>query len=596
MALPTLPIWTFRPNWKQGITERLEWLTDVLDSNNGTEQRRALRLSPRRSFEMLFNPTGNVRSYFGLFLHRLATEEFMLPVFHDKARLTNANGVGSVSLGFDNTYREFVTGGYAILLSDPFTYEVVEITDQSEIGLVVEPTLQAWPAGTAVYPLVQARLSDESAVAALTSRVGQSTLRFQLNQSNEFDEGLWTDTYEGLPLLSKAPNRRESLDLSFIRRADLQDAELGLSYLADEADRAFTVQMHSWMIRGRQEHAEFRAMLYRLRGRHQAAWLPTFNEDITLARASAAANSYLHVQKIGYAYTGGTVSGRTRILIRNAGANIVRTISGTGAPLAAAEERLNLSAPIGAILPAGRSGSFLDVCRLDQDGIDIFHATDTDGVSECKAAFRSFLNERIEDEIVAAPLPSGLMNDFVCGEWDDRAIAFVIDRSGSMAGTRLASMKSAMTQVLNLIGAYVNTNVMDIAIVPFSSGGATIRRSATLTGIQDLINAVNALTASGGTNFAVGMNGAKTFFDNTDPSLASRYIFFITDGEPEAGTNTAAAVTLNSMVPVPLCYGINIELVNTASTAVIDNTPADGVPVVSGADASGLIDAVLGAF
>jgi hypothetical protein len=45
------------PNWKNGITETLEWLSDVLRNSYGAEQVRALRLSPRRTFEVTFNPS-----------------------------------------------------------------------------------------------------------------------------------------------------------------------------------------------------------------------------------------------------------------------------------------------------------------------------------------------------------------------------------------------------------------------------------------------------------------------------------------------------------------------------------------------------------
>lgn len=419
MALPAIPIWTIRPNWRDGIRERLEWKTDVLESDNGTEQRRALRLSPRRAFEMVFNPVDQARSYFDLFLHRLVGEEFMLPLFHDKVLTTADRNPGNTSLAFDNTYREFMTDGYALLLGeDPFTFEVVEIVAQTAAGLTISALVNAWPAGTTLHPLRSARLEDESSVAAITSRVGQSTLGFTLTQANDFMDGDWTDNleYAATPVITKAPNRREPLDLRFLRKAEVLDNETGLVHMADLADRAFTVQIHSWLLRGRQEHAEFRSMLYRLRGRQRAVWLPSFNNDLVLARPTAAASANIDVKKIGYAYTGGIgVSGRRHILFRSDAAPIAAQIAAVGAPLAATEERLVLSGPVGAILPAGRVASFLEIARLDTDAIEIQHLTDTNGVSECSTPFRSFLDERLEDDENSVPLPAGVMNDSACG-------------------------------------------------------------------------------------------------------------------------------------------------------------------------------------
>ena len=41
------PLWTIRPNWRNGVLERLEWLTNVISGETGVEQRRSVRPSPR---------------------------------------------------------------------------------------------------------------------------------------------------------------------------------------------------------------------------------------------------------------------------------------------------------------------------------------------------------------------------------------------------------------------------------------------------------------------------------------------------------------------------------------------------------------------
>ena len=51
--------WLHRPSGS--VLERLEWLTDVLPSFNGGEQRRQLREAPRRTFEFSVQLTGRDR-------------------------------------------------------------------------------------------------------------------------------------------------------------------------------------------------------------------------------------------------------------------------------------------------------------------------------------------------------------------------------------------------------------------------------------------------------------------------------------------------------------------------------------------------------
>jgi hypothetical protein len=230
-----LPVWTIKPNWANGIRETLSWLTDVLASTYGPEQRRALRLSPRREFEMVFNPIDAVRSYFDLWLHRMGSFEFMVPLFHDAGRFTAAIAGGATAIPFDTTYREFNAGDLAIIIGDdPFTFDKVAITAVGPSGITVAAggVTRAWPKGTRIHPLRRSRISDESQASALTSRVGEATLQFQLNQANDLpDESTWTTLYGGHPIILDPPNRRESLDLTFNRNSLLLDNDLGLRVL-----------------------------------------------------------------------------------------------------------------------------------------------------------------------------------------------------------------------------------------------------------------------------------------------------------------------------------------------------------------------------
>lgn len=409
MAIPVIPVWSIRPNWRDGILERLSWLTDIEGSTNGTEQRRALRLSPRRSFEMTFNPVDEARSYFDLFLHRLSIEEFFLPLFHDKANITAAVELGDTALAFDNTYREFETGGFAILMGQgPFNFEIVEITAQDDNGLTVEALAGDWPANTVLYPVRIATLSDESRIGALTSRVGEGTVLFTVVRANDIDEGVWSGVmYNDRAVITTEPNRRETLDLSFLRMAVTVDNDIGIPYLADEANRAFTIQLHSWMAKGRQEHAELRSMLYRLRGSSQAVWLPSFNQDVQLSRAADSADDTLDIVKIGYDYTGGAITGRNHVYFQEE--ELAVKIIDVGVPVTPAEERLNLEAVLGTDIPLGRYGSFLEAVRLDADEVEIQHHTDSSGTSECTVSFRSYQDERVEDEAVGGPGYGGEM-------------------------------------------------------------------------------------------------------------------------------------------------------------------------------------------
>lgn len=408
-----LPVWTIRPNWKDGIVEHLEWLTDVIATDTGVEQRRSVRLSPRRSFEITVNPTNQERTYLDLLLHALGSEEWYFPLWHDKAKLTTATTIGAVDLIFDNTYREFNTGGFAILYKDAFTYEVVEITGQTDSGLGVSALETAWPKNTSVYPIRVATVDQQTQLKALTSRVGESVLLFTVNEANDWPELAPGDlVYGGVPVIAKEPNRVSEITSDHSRIVYEADGQIGLRERVDGVGRAFTVQSHNWIVQGRQAQSEFRSMLYWLRGRQRSVWLPTFNDDVTVSRAAALAATNLDIKKIGMGYVGGglVVPGRDHLFINGD----CLQITAMGAPMSDSEERLRVSA-LPHALPVGKNGSFMDSARLDQDAIEIQHHADSDGTMEVTAAFHTFKNTRDPSGVTYLPIPTGEMSPENCG-------------------------------------------------------------------------------------------------------------------------------------------------------------------------------------
>ena len=413
---PTLPVWTVRPNWKGGVLERLEWLTDVLTSSTGVEQRRALRPSPRRSIEITINPTQNERSFVDLLLHKLGSNEWLFPLWFDKARLSVAAELGADRIDFDNTFREFTDGGLALIYKDAFTWEVVSIGGQDSFGLDLDVPLDAaWGKTVAVYPLRRARLQNETELRALSSRVGESVLLWTITEANDYPEVMPdVQTFEGMPVLTIAPNRAQDITGTHTRLSVERDNQTGIPYRVDSAGRAFQVQSHSWMLVGRQAQSEFRSMLYWLRGRQRAVWLPSFNEDFVTSRASALASLNLDIQKIGLAYAGGLIPGRDVVRVNGTPARI----TALGAPQSPQEERLRIGAGLTAAVPAGRRGSFMSPARLNQDGVEIMHHADTNGAAECSTTFKSFNDTRDIAGAIYYPIPLSAKNSQACGSID----------------------------------------------------------------------------------------------------------------------------------------------------------------------------------
>ncbi len=111
-----------------------------------------------------------------------------------------------------------------------------------------------------------------------------------------------------------------------------------------------------------------------------------------------------------------------------------------------------------------------------------------------------------------------------------REYVFVLDRSGSMSGEKLAQAKVAFTSMID------DLDSMDIFnVVSFSTEVEILwaePHSATGTNIDIAQNFVNGLTADGSTNFyGAGLTGLDTF---TTGSYA-KVMLFLSDGRPTSG-------------------------------------------------------------
>lgn len=413
-----LPVWTIRPNWKNGVLERLEFLTDVLPSDSGVEQRASARLSPRRSFEFTVNPTKQDRTYLDLALHRLGGDEWLVPLWHDQGVLTGTAEPGDNGLLLDNRWREHVDGGLALLYLDTFTWEVVEVDSQTNGAIYLTAGIDGiWPKGTRVFPLRRMFARLDSSIAAITRRVGESRMLWQINETNDFDDNMPAGTtyYNGAPIITIEPNRSANIDINHVRFADEADGQAGLIERLDTVNRAFQVQSHNWMVRGREAQHNFRRTMYYLSGRRRSVWLPSFTEDVVVSRPVAEGANAVAIEKVGFTYLGGPMPGRSRIWT---GKEVLRH-SGMAAAPSTAEEALTLADPTEFEYDVGAPGSFLGVARLDTDTIEIQHYTDSDGVFECGATFRTFADDRETPEPIHLPIPVAVLQPFPCGTPDD---------------------------------------------------------------------------------------------------------------------------------------------------------------------------------
>lgn len=379
-------------DWSNGVTEQLTWLTDILRSDAGYEQRRALRLAPRINLEADVLVYGAERQYFDHAMSGWSARTFVLPVWPQQQWLATAHSIGSAVIACDTANRNFRAGRLAILRGETaFDNETVEILSVASNSLTLKrPLLKAWPKGTCLAPAVTAQLNALPQMIKRTDSVMRTHVTFNVTEAVDYPESMPATSYRGFPVFEDKPDETNDLTHSHERLLQQLDNSTGIPLQLDTAKAAFWLYQYSFLTAGRAQQHNMRGLFYALRGAQKAVWIPTHSSDLTIKAAISAGSNILDIQWCGYARFAFGQMGRIDIRIQlRSGTVLYRRII-SAVELNSSTERLgvdsNFIAPI--LATDVVMISYICLARLSNDSVTIQHVTDSDGVAKCDVTFR----------------------------------------------------------------------------------------------------------------------------------------------------------------------------------------------------------------
>lgn len=384
--------WTFVPDWADGVLERLTWATDILSSESMVEQRRKLRLAPRRELEAPMYVEGRERQLLDLALFGWGARIWALPLWHEIQLLSVTVPAGSLSVHCSTAHLDYRDGGLAMLRGESaFVSETVEIDTVTAGGLLLKrETQQSWPAGTRVYPVRPARLTQAPVLQRLSDQAIAADVAFMITDACDWPAVMPATLYRGRPVLEMRPEESEDLTSSYERLLLTLDSGFTAPLTTDTANRAMPVQSHRWAEMGRAERAAYKSLLYALAGRWAAVWVPTHADDLQLVATASSLGTTLDVAYVGYTrFAVGKVGRRDiRIELFN-GTVFHRRITGS-VELDQETERLAIDSALGLqVEPADVMRiSWLALFRGNSDAVDIQHQTDSEGLASSQLVFR----------------------------------------------------------------------------------------------------------------------------------------------------------------------------------------------------------------
>lgn len=384
--------WALTPDWSAGVRETLQFKTDVMTAWSGAEQRRALRIAPRRQFEFSSPMAKQERRIIEASLFAWSSMIWALPIFSDGQRLTSALSPGMLTVACDTVNRDFRAGGLAILITDAAHYEVLQITSVTNTALsLTNAVAGSWPVGSRLYPVRTARLASYPKIARRNGQFAEIDPQFVTVEPCDWTPASGLPTYRTYPVLENSPDASDGADASYERQTNLIDNDTGVVELDDTADIGFPVWTHQWFMQGRTQRAFFRALMYLLKGRQGEIWVPTYQSDLQLAALIGSSATTIDIEMMGYTlYLVGQLNRKDiRIELLN-GTVFYRRITGSTG-IDANTERLSIDSSLGQqVTPSQvRRISFMSLCRLNSDSIDIVHENSDVGVATAATQWRA---------------------------------------------------------------------------------------------------------------------------------------------------------------------------------------------------------------
>ena len=386
--------WSFAPDWSSPILERLDWLTDVLQAYDASEQRSALRLAPRKTYEFESFFDAPTRRYAEAVLFGWGARVWALPVWPDGQDIGQDVPAGTTSLLIDTTTRDFEQGSLAIVMSSPREFEVLEVLSVAPSALTLKrPTSRDWGAGSMIYPARLARLQDQVRASRWTG--GESYVRavFTLDEPVDYVADAGAATHRGQPVLERRPNWTGGFDIDLARNLAELDPGTGRRFFDDEAKIAIPLQRMRFSMDGRQDCDAFRRLLYALRGRWRALWVPTWCDDLVLAELVSATQTFLDVEWCAYTLQIAQQPNRRDLRIELVDGTVLYRRVTASQELSQDRERLAIDSGLGRnVAPADVAKiSFMALARLDSDSIELAHWTGA--YIEAATVFRSMRSE-----------------------------------------------------------------------------------------------------------------------------------------------------------------------------------------------------------
>jgi hypothetical protein len=356
------------------VNESLEWLTDILQAKDGSEQRISVRQIPRQGFRVSCRfESHQDQARLDALLFATQKRTWGLPIWPEAVLHTATITAGATTITVDTTNADFRDDSMAVIWKSESENEVVRI-DTVAAGVL---NLQTPVAGTFTGSkfILPCRITQMNTSISRKDAPGSGSsadFSFVIRDNVLLTGYAAATTYKSLSVLTQATY------VSGGEQDKTSDADI---IIADYETGAFDIYSDNLFNKNSQAHLfrnftkaaawDNRKFLHSLLGQQGVVWIPSFKDDMVLTDTIAPTDTAFNIQNVGLAEHMGLNALRTHLaFIFTNGTILFREIMGITE--SGVEEIVSIDTALGVEVPVGGCKiCFLDKYRLSSDRVDI---------------------------------------------------------------------------------------------------------------------------------------------------------------------------------------------------------------------------------
>jgi len=267
-------LWPFEPTWSGSVDITYAYKTDVTASRSGKEQRRAQRITPRKTLDFSILLEGDEYRAMNRLLTKWSGNSIIMADPTRFVTVLENRSDGSVEV---DSIPDWLAVGRTVIIDG--AQRVISAVDP----VAFTGDTITYPVGTAIRPSIEGLMKIPQAVTTPTSAVAQAKISFNVTPASEpITDFEWPiDLHNGREVFTLRPNWGQTVSNDWFRQIEQVDFGRGVIQTFRPVAFATRTQKATYLSCSATMADDIRRMFDRAKGKRGEFYMPTFEQDLT---------------------------------------------------------------------------------------------------------------------------------------------------------------------------------------------------------------------------------------------------------------------------------------------------------------------------